>query len=65
MDTFGRWRMLQRRILCMSKRFVAVIIAAATAWAPQLLAQGYPGKPIRVVIENKPASAGGRGSPPI
>lgn len=33
----------------MKKQTLAVVFAAAALWAPQLQAQAYPSKPIRVV----------------
>jgi tripartite-type tricarboxylate transporter receptor subunit TctC len=53
----------------MLKRCAAVILAGvlatAAAWAPQLRAQGYPGKPIRVVIGYAPGGSADAGIRPL
>jgi tripartite-type tricarboxylate transporter receptor subunit TctC len=49
----------------MLKRFAAVILAAAAAWAPQLHAQGYPGKPIRVMVGYAPGGSADAGIRPL
>jgi tripartite-type tricarboxylate transporter receptor subunit TctC len=48
----------------MLNRFVAFILAAA-AWTPQLHAQGYPNKPIRVVIGYAPGGSADAGIRPL
>jgi tripartite-type tricarboxylate transporter receptor subunit TctC len=46
------------------KRCFAFILVAA-AWAPQLQAQGYPNKPIRVVIGYAPGGSADAGARPL
>ena len=48
----------------MLKRIVAVVLALA-AWAPQLQAQGYPNKPIRVVVGYTPGGSADAGIRPL
>ena len=43
----------------------AFVFVVATAWAPQLLAQGYPNKPVRVVIGYAPGGAADAGIRPL
>jgi tripartite-type tricarboxylate transporter receptor subunit TctC len=44
---------------------MALVVAAAAAWAPPLYAQGYPSKPIRVVIGYAPGGAAEAGMRPL
>ena len=46
-------------------RFLAVTLAAAAAWAPPLLAQGYPTKPIRVLVGYAPGGSADAGIRPL
>ena len=46
------------------KRFAAAVVVAAL-WIPQLQAQGYPNKPIRVVIGYAPGGAADAGIRPL
>jgi tripartite-type tricarboxylate transporter receptor subunit TctC len=46
-------------------RFLAVLAAAAAAWAPPLLAQGYPVKPIRVLVGYAPGGSADAGIRPL
>ncbi len=47
------------------KRFAALALAVAATWAPQLGAQGYPIKPIRVVIGYAPGGSADAGVRPL
>ncbi len=49
----------------MLKRFAAVVLAASLATAPQLGAQGYPAKPIRLVIGYAPGGSAEAGARPL
>jgi tripartite-type tricarboxylate transporter receptor subunit TctC len=53
----------------MLNRFAAVIVAlivvTAAAWAPSLFAQGYPKKPIRMVIGYAPGGSAEAGARPL
>ncbi|HLX81814.1 MAG TPA: tripartite tricarboxylate transporter substrate binding protein [Burkholderiales bacterium] len=44
---------------------LAGLLAAAAAWAPQLHAQGYPGKPIKVMIGYAPGGSADAGIRPL
>ena len=46
-------------------QFVAVVLVAAAVWAPQLQAQGYPNKPIRVYIGYAPGGSTDAGIRPL
>jgi tripartite-type tricarboxylate transporter receptor subunit TctC len=46
-------------------RFAALVIAAASFWAPQMQAQSYPNKPVRVVIGYAPGGAADAGIRPL
>ena len=45
--------------------FVAIILAAGAAFAPQLQAQGYPNKPIRVLVGYAPGGSADAGIRPL
>ena len=47
------------------KQIFAVALAVASVWAPQLHAQAYPSKPIRVVIGYAPGGAAEAGMRPL
>jgi tripartite-type tricarboxylate transporter receptor subunit TctC len=47
------------------QRFVAVTLSACAAWAPQLHAQGYPNKPIRVLVGYAPGGSADAGIRPL
>jgi tripartite-type tricarboxylate transporter receptor subunit TctC len=49
----------------MLNRFLAVIVATAAAWAPALHAQGYPNKPIRVLVGYAPGGSADAGIRPL
>lgn len=46
-------------------RFLALTLAAAAAWAPPLLAQGYPAKPVRVLVGYAPGGSADAGIRPL
>lgn len=56
-------RRLSRRHLGWGRSIAAIL--AAIAWAPQLHAQGYPSKPIRIVIGYAPGGAAEAGMRPL
>ncbi|MBI3376518.1 MAG: tripartite tricarboxylate transporter substrate binding protein [Betaproteobacteria bacterium] len=49
----------------MLKRFVGLMVAASAAWLPQLHAQAYPVKPIRVIIGYAPGGSADAGIRPL
>ena len=46
-------------------KFASFALAALAAWAPQLQAQGYPNKPVRVVIGYAPGGSADAGIRPL